>query len=111
MKSKDEASWRRDLIWIGLGSIVFGLLPVVLVGRTVDFKSFSRYTLIASVGAALLWPVVLSYIPVARLRYMLFCLLFCIESLTHYANGLAHSRESDANRNFWWKVLWSIQQL
>jgi len=111
MKPEDEASWRREVIWIGLGSIVFGLLPVVLVGRTVDFKSFSRYTLIASVGAALLWPVVLSYIPVSRLRYMVFCLFICIASLTHYANGLAHSRESDATRNFWWQVSWRIPQL
>src|SRR5258706_4083108 len=66
MKPQDEASWRLEMIWIGLGSIVFGVFTVVFVGRTVDFKSFSRYTLIASVGAALLWPVVLSYIPFAR---------------------------------------------
>ncbi len=49
----NRSNWKREAIWLGLGILVFGLLPVLLVGRTVDFKNFSRYTLIASVGAAI----------------------------------------------------------
>ncbi|MDO8754253.1 MAG: hypothetical protein Q7J80_10205, partial [Anaerolineales bacterium] len=103
--------WRREGIWIGLGAIFVGLLPVILVGRSVDFKNFSRYTLIASVGAALLWPLLLSYISNSRLRNALFGILIVSASLTHYANGFVKARETEATRNFWWQVNWRIPQI
>jgi hypothetical protein len=103
--------WKREVFWIGVGMILFGLLPVILVGRTVDFKSYSRYTLIASVGAGLLWTVGLSAISNVRVRTALLSLLLLSASLTHYANGLAHARDTAAVRNFWWQVSWRIPQL
>ncbi len=110
-ESGHRPDWKRDVLWIGLGSIVFGLLPVVLVGRTVDFKNFSRYTLIASIGASLLWPLALSYISNLRVRTILFGILIVSASLTHYANGFTKARETEALRNFWWQVSWRIPQL
>jgi len=103
--------WQREVVWIGIGMILFGLLPVILVGRTVDFKSYSRYTLIASVGASLLWAVGLNAIANARARTALLSVLLVSASLTHYANGLMHARDTAAVRNFWWQVSWRIPQL
>ena len=111
VESGQRSAWRRDAIWVSLGALVFGLLPIILVGRTVDFKNFSRYTLIASVGAALLWPVVLSYISNLKLRNALFGVLIVSASLTHYANGFVKARETEATRNFWWQVSWRIPQI
>jgi hypothetical protein len=105
------SSWKREVFWIGVGMILFGLLPVILVGRAVDFKSYSRYTLIASVGAALLWTVGLSVISNVRARAALLSLLLLSASLTHYANGLAHARNTAAVQNFWWQVSWRVPQL
>lgn len=110
-ESSMRSNWKREMFILGFGTIVFGLLPVILVGRTVDFKNFSRYTLIASVGAALLWPLALSYISNFRLRNTLFGILIISASLTHYANGLARAHETDAVRNFWQQVSWRIPQL
>lgn len=103
--------WKREVVLIGLGAIVFGLFSVLLVGRSVDFKYFSRYTLIASVGAALLWPLLLSYIPNVRLRNILLSVLFVSAVLTHFANGLVKARETQSARNFWWQVGWRIPQM
>ncbi|MEK6752241.1 MAG: hypothetical protein AABZ00_08230 [Chloroflexota bacterium] len=103
--------WRREAVWIGLGAIIVGLLPVILAGRSVDFKNFSRYTLIASVGAALLWPLALSYISNSQLRNVFFGFLLVSASLTHYANGFVKARETEATRNFWWQVSWRIPQI
>ncbi|MDP1715451.1 MAG: hypothetical protein Q8L41_11975 [Anaerolineales bacterium] len=111
VESGQRSVWRRELIWVGLGALVFGLFPVILVGRTVDFKNFSRYTLIASIGAVLLWQVVLSYISSLRLRNALFGILIVSASLTHYANGFVKARETEATRNFWWQVSWRIPQI
>ncbi|MBI3152355.1 MAG: hypothetical protein HYZ21_09495 [Chloroflexi bacterium] len=106
-----RSSWRREAVWIGVGAIIVGLLPVILVGRSVDFKNFSRYTLIASVGAALLWPLALSYVSNVRLRNILFGILLVSASLTHYANGFVKARETKATRNFWWQVSWRAPQI
>lgn len=109
--SGSRSGWRREALWIGLGAIIAGLLPVILVGRSVDFKNFSRYTLIASVGAALLWPLALSFISNLRLRNILFGILLLSASLTHYTNGLVKARETEATRNFWWQVSWRAPQI
>jgi hypothetical protein len=105
------SGWKREVFWLGVGMILFGLLPVILVGRSVDFKSYSRYTMIASVGAALLWAVGLSYIANVRLRTALLSLLILSAALTHYANGLTHANDTAAVQNFWWQVSWRIPQL
>lgn len=110
-ESGSRSVWRREVFWVGIGAIIAGLLPVILVGRSVDFKNFSRYTLIASVGAALLWPLVLSAISNARLRNALFGILIVSAALTHYANGYVKTRETEATRNFWWQVSWRIPQM
>lgn len=106
----NESRTRYEALLIGLGLLVFGLLPVVLVGRSVDFKSFSRYTLIASVGAALLWMTVFSFIARSRAREIVLGVFLLSAMLTHYANGLAHAQATQATRNFWWQVSWRVPQ-
>jgi hypothetical protein len=109
--SEKSSGWRQEAIWIALGTVVFGLLPVILVGRSIDFRSYSRYTLVASAGAVLLWQVGLGVIPFEKLRNVLMGLLVVLAALTHYANGLAHVRETEAVHNFWWQVSWRIPQM
>lgn len=111
VKSSQGADWRGGMILLGLGLVLFGLLPVILVGRSVDFKSFSRYTMIASAGAAFLWTAALGFIPNVRVRTSLLSLLLILALLTHYANGLAHARDFEAVKNFWWQVSWRIPQM
>ncbi len=106
-----SSNWKQEMLCIGLGAMMCGLLPVLLVGRTVDFKSFSRYTLIASVGVAMLWPVLISYLPRVWLRNIFLGLLIASASLTQYFNGWAHAQQTQVTRNFWWQVSWRIPQL
>lgn len=107
----EGANWQGRMILLGLGLVLFGLLPVILVGRSVDFKSFSRYTMIASTGAAFLWTAVLGFIPKVRFRTALLNLLLLSAALTNYANGLAYARDFEAVKNFWWQVSWRIPQM
>lgn len=111
VESGQQVNWKREAIWLGLGLIVFGLLPVILVGRTVDFKSYTRYSLISSAGVALLLTACLGYISNIRLRNILFSLLIISAAFTHFANGLVKARETQAVRNFWWQVSWRVPQL
>lgn len=110
-ESSSRSSWKREAMWVGIGAIIAGLLPVILVGRSVDFKNYSRYTLIASIGAAVLWPLLLSFISSLRLRNILFGILIVSAALTHYANGFVKASETEATRNFWWQASWRIPQI
>jgi hypothetical protein len=109
--SDQSPLWKQEAVWLGLGAIVFGLFPVILVGRSVDFRYFSRYTLVASVGAAILWPLGLSFISNLRMRGVLFGFLIVSASLTHYANGLVKARETEQMDRFWWQVSWRAPQI
>ncbi len=96
---------------IGLGAIVFGLLPVILVGRTVDFRSYTRYSLIASSGVAILWPTLASLVNSRIIRNIVVSILVGSAALTHYLNGYYFANQAEATRNFWWQVSWRIPQL
>jgi hypothetical protein len=104
-------NWRMEAAWLGVIMVIFGLLPVILVGREVDFKSFTRYALAPCIGVSLLWMVALDSLSNLRLRNVLFCFLVVISSLTHYGNALARVHETEATRNFWHQVSWRIPQL
>lgn len=109
--SGSKSIWKREAFWLGIGTIIFGLLPVILVGRSVDFKNFSRYTLIACVGAAILLPLALSYIINLRVQNIFLGIFLFSATLTHYANGFVKASETQTTNNFWWQVSWRIPQL
>jgi hypothetical protein len=106
-----KPSWRIEAIWLGIVMLIFGLLPVILVGRDVDFKSFSRYSLAPSIGVVLLWQAGLGYLSIPRVRNVLLAILISVSALTHYINGLVRVNETQATSNFWWQVSWRIPQL
>lgn len=109
--TKNNHNWKIEATWLGIVMVVFGLFPVILVGREVDFKSFSRYALAPSVGVVLLWQAGLGYINSQKLKNFFLFILITLSSLTHYANGLTKAQETQATRDFWWQVSWRIPQL
>jgi len=110
-ESKTRFDWRIEALWLGIVMLIFGLLPVILVGRYVDFKSFSRYALAPSIGAVLLWPAVLAFIPNRLIGKFITALLIVSSVLTHHGNGLTRAQETETIQNFWWQVSWRIPQM
>lgn len=108
--SEAEAGLGRsqEALWLSLISIVGGLLPVILVNRHVTLPDYSRYTLIASVGAVLLLVTVIEKIPsrVAALSFFV-----AVAVLTHYGNAVKAADETLATRSFWWQVAWRAPQI
>ncbi len=108
--SEAEAGSRLngEALSLSLISIVGGLLPVILVNRHVTLPDYSRYTLIASVGAALLLATVIEKISA---RVALLSFFVAIAVLTHYGNAVRAVDETQATRNFWWQVSWRAPQI
>jgi len=106
-----QFDWRIEALWLGIVMLISGLLPVIIVGRYVDFTSFSRYAIAPSIGVVLLWQAGLALIPNRRIQNFILALLIASSALTHYGNALTRVLETDAIRNFWWQVSWRIPQL
>lgn len=102
----EGSSMRGEALWLGLVSILGGLLPVLFVNRHVILPDYSRYTLIASVGAVLLLVWVIEYISARTVQISLLSMFVAIAVMTHYGNTLRYVNETAATRNFWWQVAW-----
>ena len=106
-----EGEWKVETTGLGLLAVMFGLLPIVMVNRYVDFIFYSRYTLVASAGAViLLVGIIFSFKPVVVQKTLLAALVF-VAYLTHFANAQRAVQITQANQNFWWQVNWRIPQL
>ena len=108
--SETSYDWKKEAWWVGLISVIGGLLPVIVSNRQADFGGYSRYTLTGAEGGVIVLVVLLSYLKSARVRMVLFSLLAGIAILTHYANSVSAVSDSEAIRNFWWQVFWRVPQ-
>jgi hypothetical protein len=104
------ATWRREALWLGLGSVAAGLIPVVLSNREVSFPYYSRYTLIASTGAVITLTTLVFSLPNRFWRQAALSVLILLSILTHFANSVKAANETASMNNFWWQVAWRIPQ-
>ncbi len=96
---------------MSLISIAGGLIPVILVNRHVTLPDYSRYTLIASIGAALLLATLIEHISSRVVQSVVLSLFVAVAVLTHYGNAARAVNETLATRNFWWQVSWRASQI
>lgn len=101
----------RETLFISLLSIAGGLIPVILVNRHVTLPEYSRYSLIASVGAVILLSLLFESISQYKVRVTVVSVLVAISVLTHYGNTIRYVYETEATRNFWWQVSWRAPQI
>lgn len=101
---------KREALLLGLGTIIGGLIPIAMVNREVWFPSFSRYSLVSSLGVAILIPAILMQIKIRGLQNIIAAALCLVAMLTHHANMVKHAQETAITRNFWWQVAWRVPQ-
>jgi hypothetical protein len=108
----EKTVWHKEMVFLGTGMLVAGLIPVILVNREVDFVNFTRYSLAGAVGAALLISVLLFHFIVSKhLRWALIMVLSTLAVLTHHANGLQASIQTKMMNEFWWQASWRVPQI
>ena len=96
----------REIYWLGLVTVIGGLLPVILANRHIVFPDLSRYALASSAGVALLLTAVISQVTSRPVRITLVSFLVVVSVLTHFANAVRVANETRSMRNFWWQVAW-----
>jgi len=101
----------QQMVWIGLLSGLCALLPIHLGNRQVVFDSFSRFTLTASPGAALVFAGIWSLLRSTRLRIWLPAAMVGIAVMVHTANTLGYAENWKVVKDFWWQVSWRAPQI
>lgn len=102
---------KRETVWLGLLSIAGGLIPVILVNRHIILPDYSRYSLIASIGAVMLLTLVFENISWRNMQFVLIGLFVFIAVMTHHGNTNRFVNETAATREFWWQVAWRAPQI
>ncbi|MCL4268292.1 MAG: hypothetical protein KJZ72_02050 [Anaerolineales bacterium] len=101
----------RETLFVSFLSIAGGLLPVILVNRHVTLPDYSRYTLIASIGAVMLLALLVESIAKRGTQVTVLGVLVSIAVMTHYGNTIRYAYETEATRNFWWQVAWRAPKI
>jgi len=101
----------REQLWIGLMSILGGLAPVIAANRHIILPDYSRYTMIASVGAMIVLVALIEKFPTRSLRMVVSCFFVAVAVLTHYGNSVKAAADTEIVRNFWWQVAWRAPQI
>lgn len=109
-KEISEYPW-AERVFFGLLAVIAAQIPVIMVGREVNFSDFSRYALAGSAGATLLISAILYTIPLERLRFSLIATFLTIAVLTHQTNTLRYAQATENLRDFWWQVSWRAPQI
>jgi len=109
-REAQQADFKREAFLLGLFAVVSGLIPIAMVNRDVWFPSFSRYSLVSSVGVAILLPAILLWINNRMLQNITAAALCLVALFTHHANSFKHAQETTIMRNFWWQVAWRVPQ-
>ncbi len=102
--------FQREALLLALFTIVGGLLPIAMVNRDVSFPAYSRYSLVSSVGVAILIPRLLIYFDRTIVRNSIIVTFFFISVLTHHANTVKYALETSASNTFWWQIAWRVPQ-
>jgi hypothetical protein len=101
----------RQALWLGLWAVFGGLIPITVANRQVDFANYSRYTLPAMLGAAIIVSALIFSMSNRAWRYIALALLVVTATLTHHANAVNASINQQIVQNFWWQVSWRAPQI
>jgi len=111
LEAESGSGRNREALWLSLISIVGGLVPVILVNRHVTLPDYSRYTLVASIGAVLLLVTIIENISSRVMQTVVLVFFVAVAVMTHYGSAVRAMDETQATRNFWWQVAWRAPQI
>ena len=102
----------RQMAVVGGLLLLLGQIPLVLAFRDVRWgNGFDRYTLQATLAAALVTTGLLWAFVRPTLRRLILPALVALAVATHVLNGLHWSKFWEAERQLWWQLSWRAPQI
>ncbi len=107
-KGEVQEDWKKQVIIVGLISLIATILPIVLLNRNIRLdNTFNRYTYQSTFAIALLVVGLVYYlIKNQKLTYVIFSILIAIAIFTHFLNGIYYKKSWDVQRSIWWQLSW-----
>ncbi|MEN4040832.1 MAG: hypothetical protein ROW39_00700 [Anaerolineaceae bacterium] len=103
----DDTNWNIHAIWLGLGSALVALFPIILAARNVTFTdTFDRYTQPSSLGVAIFFTGAVYTLFTARARRVALSALLVVGVMTHYHNAADHRDFWQYQKDLWWQLSW-----
>ncbi|HSV85683.1 MAG TPA: hypothetical protein VLH85_03855 [Levilinea sp.] len=106
-QAPDEINWSVHSIWLGLGSALLALFPIILANRNVTFTdTFDRYTQPSSLGVAMFFTGVVYTLFKSEARRFALGALLVVGVMTHYHNAADHRNFWQYQKELWWQLSW-----
>ncbi|OGN98856.1 MAG: hypothetical protein A2Z71_08370 [Chloroflexi bacterium RBG_13_50_21] len=107
----DDKKTSREMIIIGLLTVLIALVPIHLGNRQIIFDSYSRFSLPASGGGVLVLVGTWLTLGKTRITKWIIVILVSLATLSHIGNALSYAENWKIVRDFWWQVSWRVPQL
>lgn len=105
----------KELLWIGLLSILGALVPIIIAGRYVSVLShndfYDRYTISSIIGVGFFLTGFLFYKTSTVIRNWAVILLTAISVTTHLMNGYWYKIYWDTQKDIWWQMYWRTPKI
>ncbi len=101
-----SGKWQSEAIWVGLISVVAGVLPVIVANRYVTFGAYSHYALPASLACVMALVGTTSLINSRHVQLGVVSIFVLFAVFTHYSASLRILHEEQTIANFWQQVVW-----
>lgn len=96
---------------IGFVSCFFGVLPVVMANRFIDFGPYSHYSLPISISSALFLASLVAFIKPGKMQFVFISLVLGAAVLTHNTLAISTVNEVNIINSFWWQMYWRSPQI
>lgn len=111
--SENEANKKemRQMVLLGLATVIGTSLPIVFVGREVTFTEYSKYSLSGMIGGVMILAALIHYYvkPEVRPLLLAFLIFSGIAAQLGVAKGLAADWEG--SKELWWQLSWRAPSL
>lgn len=106
-RGKPTKIFGKQLLIIGLVSIVGTLIPIIISGRYVRlFYVFDRYTISSIIAVTFVLMGFLLYKIPSSLQKFILISLVVLSITTHLMNGFMFALNWDKQKDIWWQLYW-----
>ncbi len=113
--SVSTKNWAKNLLLIGIISIIAALIPIIISGRFVselfDNNNFDRYSISSIIGVGFIFTGFLLYKTSGAVRDWIMILLVSLSITTHLMNGYWHTILWNKQKDIWWQFYWRTSQI
>jgi hypothetical protein len=103
----DDASWKKETIWLGALSVVLCVLPVSFSDREVRFVyNLNRYTLQATLSVSILLVGVIFSLQKEAARFWCVAVLLAVSVITQFNNAAYYRDYWQVEKQLWWQLAW-----